>query len=117
MIETIQKIKMTEELKELSNTLIIEIQKFVDNIKNFVDDNNEIKDIEYDENDSNEKKLQKQETWFDQMHEKYLKAVQLVENEELFQNLLKEFEGRIENFFNEYKQKKEILEINQIPFL
>ena len=43
------------------------------------------------------------------MYEKYLKVMKLVENKDLFENLLNEFQKRIENFFNEHKQKKDII--------
>ena len=90
---------MTKEIKELSNQLITELQKLIENIDYFCDNDNEIKDYEDDKNDSNQKRFQKQETWYDQMYEKYLKTEKLIEGKDLFQNLLNEFQKRTENFF------------------
>ena len=50
---------MTKEIKELSNQLITELQKLIENIDYFCDNDNEIKDYEDDKNDSNQKKIAK----------------------------------------------------------
>ena len=101
---------MTKEIKELSNVLITEIQKLIENIDYFGDDQNKFKDYQDDSTDSNEKRLRKQETWYDKMHEKYLKVEKIVESEELFHILFVEFQMKTTEFFNEYKQKKENFE-------
>ena len=67
-----QKQKMTKEIKELSNTLITEIQKLIESIDYFADDSGKIEDFEDNPYYSNQERLQKQETWYDQIHEKYL---------------------------------------------
>ena len=59
---------MTKQIKELSNTLITEIQKLVEVIENSPDD--KFENFKDDPIYSNKKRLEKQETWYDQMHEK-----------------------------------------------
>ena len=51
----------------MSRNLITEIQKLIDNIEYYVEEHYyEIEDYQDDKNDENYKKLQKQETWYDQ---------------------------------------------------
>ena len=67
---------MTKEIKELSKNLIIELQKLIENIDYFGDDDeNNFEEYQDDLTDSNEQRLQKQETWYDQIYEKYLKIL------------------------------------------
>ena len=100
---------MTKEIKELSKTLITEIQKFIQNIDYFDDNDFKFEDFKDDPNDSKEMKLKKQETWYDQMYEKFQKAVKLIEGKDLFLKLMNEFQKRTEKLFNEYKQKNKMI--------
>ena len=108
---------MTKEIKELSNTLVTEIQKLIENIDYFADNDINFEDFEDDSTISNKKRLKKQETWYDQMYEKYSKAEKLVESEELFQNLFVEFQRSSIEFFREWKRKKEMIENKLNSFL
>ena len=64
---------MIQELKNISQILITEINKIIENIEELLKYES-IVDINYqdDPNDSIEKRLQKQETWYDLMFENYL---------------------------------------------
>jgi hypothetical protein len=84
--------------------LITEIQKLIYNIEYLSDDDSEIKEFKDNPNDTNIKRFQNQERWYDQIFEKYLKAENLVENEELFQNLFVEFQRNIQQFFRKWKE-------------
>ena len=107
---------MTKEIKELSYQLISEIQKLIEDIDYFSNDN-EIKDFQDNEKYSNEKRLQKQETWYDQMHEKYLNIFQLYENGERMKKNVEKYLKMIDEMTKTYKQKKEIFENNLDCFL
>ena len=68
--------KMNDTFIELTSYLITELQKFIE-YNNTYDYKKQIKHYQENSNDSNEMKLQKQETWFDQISEKYLKIEEL----------------------------------------
>ena len=66
---------MTKEIKKLSTILISEIENLVDNIDYYSEDeNNEIEEFQDDLTYTNKQRLEKQETWYDKMFEKYKKA-------------------------------------------
>ena len=70
---------MTKEIKELSNILVTEIQKLIENIDYFADDI-KFEEFEDDSTYSNKERFHKQETWYDKMHEKYLHLLEIYEN-------------------------------------
>ena len=98
---------MTKEIKELSNVLIVEIQKLIDNIEYFGDDDNKFEEYQDDVKDSVEKRLQKQETWYDQMDEKYLNIRKLYENGKKMKKKVKQYFKMIDEMTKTCKQMKE----------
>ena len=108
---------MTKEIKELSNQLISEIQKLIENIEYFSDNENTFEEFEDDSIDSNPKRLQKQVTWYDQMHGKYLSVRELYENGTNIRKNVKKYFKMIDEITKIYKEKKEIFENKLDSFL
>ena len=74
---------MSKEIKDLSRNLITEIQKLVDYIDCSNEyENEDFEDFQDNSTYTNEQKLQKQESWYDQTHEKYLQIANLYEIEQ-----------------------------------
>ena len=97
---------MTKEIKELSKILITEIQKLIDNIDYYEEEeNNEIEDFQDDSTYTNKQRLQKQETWYDQMFEKHKKAEKMVENKDFLENLISQFQMKTTNFLTEWRRR------------
>ena len=97
---------MTKEIKELSNTLITEIQKLIANIE-YLSDDNKFENFQDDSTYSNKERLQKQETWYDQIHEKYLNIRQIYENAKHMKKNVKKYFEMINEMTKSYEKKKE----------
>ena len=109
---------MSKEIKDISKSIIHELHKLIDTIEDSINiNNNQLQEYQDNPNDSNEKRLQKQETWYDKMFEKYMKIDKMIQSKELFEYLFCQFQIRSENFFNEWKQKNEILRNKLDSFL
>ena len=109
---------MTKLLKNLTQILINEINKLIGNIENSIKNQDEINEVYIDdENDSNKKRLKKQEIWYDKMYEKYLEVVKLISNEQSFKILLKQFQEKVQQYFNQWKREKETIGNNLDNFL
>ena len=96
---------MNDTFIELTSYLITELQKFIE-YNNTYDYNKQIKHYQENSNDSNEMKLQKQETWFDQISEKYLKIEELYHFGKKMKKNVKKYFKMIDEMINTLNKQK-----------
>ena len=96
---------MNEEIISISKELIRDIQYIVFKIETLY-----YADIQkkYEDNpdDSNEKRLQKQETYFDLMFEKYITTKEILEKGMMMKELMKNVQNKFDIFINHWKANK-----------
>ena len=109
---------MIKQFKETSKSLNYEIQILIENIKySKYDENNLIKEFEDNLNDSNEKRLKNQETWYDQMYEQFKRTEKLFKMGKKLKKNVKKYFKLIDEMTNEWKSNKEQIGNNLNDFL
>ena len=93
-------LKISEKLRREIKILMNEIQELGFDIEN------EIEEYKDNYNDSHEKRLQKQETWYDKAYERYVKCEKILKNDEFIHQMITDYQNNMQQYFRSWEKKK-----------
>ena len=99
MIEAFKQLsqKLFEDVEHINWTLQNTIKDYEDSLSKYQDNGDE----------SNEKRLEQQETWYDKNYENYCRCLQLIEIENMFTKVFEKFQEEIKKKMEYFRNKKE----------
>ena len=102
---------MNKEIEEISNKLITEINQFSQVVENYKSVEKKVNEGTYLENstESIEKRLKKQEGYYDRLYELYERNKQIVECENRVKKMLEEYMKMVNVLIDECKNKNETI--------